>query len=199
MTVDAAESASTDVLVVGLSILTDDVVLPIETVVVVPEIFTSLEGPVIVTSLEVPDTIIVVVRSSKETTVELSGMLTIVVTGSMVTAVVKSGMESTVEISVRVKIVLISDRVTIDSEFELTVKIVVSVPSVVTMDSVPKVNCSVDSGIVTLLVSLSPVPSVHELVIAEMVTSVVEPSITDVLVLSGLIVETVTLSPSSLA
>ena len=67
------------------------------------------------------------------------------------------------------------------------------------MDSAPMVHTSVDCSTVTSVVALSPVPSVHELVVARMVTSVVEPSITDVLVLSGLIVETVTLSPSSLA
>ena len=125
-------------------------------------------------------------------------MLTIVVTGSMVTVVIRSEMESTVEIEVKVKVVSIAVSVTSVEEPWSTVTVVVSVPSVVTMDSVPKVNCSVDSGIVTLPVSLSSVPSVHELVAPEMVTSVVEPSITDVLVLSGLIVDTTT-SPSSLA
>ena len=42
----------------------------------------------------------------------MSGIITVVVTGSMDTAVVKSVMESTVEIEVRVKTVLISDRIT---------------------------------------------------------------------------------------
>ena len=67
------------------------------------------------------------------------------------------------------------------------------------MDSSPMVHTSVDSVMVTSVVALSSVPSVHVLVVAEMVTSVVEPSITDKLTLSGLMVETVTLSPSSLA
>ena len=171
MTVDASPAA--DTLVDALSMLTEDVALSIWTVVLVPLTVTSVEGPVIITSLEVPDTVIVVVRSSKVTSVVLSGMLTVVVEGSMVTAVVKSGMESTVEIEVNVKIVLISDRVTIESVFVVTVKIVDSVPSVVTMDSVPKVACSVDSGMVTLVVSLASVPSVYVLVVPEMVTSVV--------------------------
>ena len=191
--------SATDTLVDALAMLTEDVALSIITVVEVPGISTLVEGPVIVTSLEVPDTVIVVVRSSKETTVELSGMLTIVVTGCMDTAVVKSVMESTVEIEVKVKVVSIAVRITSDEEPDSTVKIVVSVPSVVSMDSAPMVHTSVDSVIVTLVVSLASVPSVHVLVVPGMATSVVEPPITDVLVLSGLIVETVTLSPSSQA
>ena len=126
-------------------------------------------------------------------------MLTVVVTGSMVTAVTNWGIESSVEIEVRVKIVLISGRVISDEEPDSTVTVIVSVPRVVLMVSVPMVHSSLDSATVTLLVSLASVPSVHELVVAGMITSVVEPPITDVLTLSGLIVETVTLSPSCLA
>ena len=140
-----------------------------------------------------------VVISSKLTTVVLSGMLTVVVAGSMDTVVVKSEMDSTVEIEVNVKIVSIAVSVTSVEEPDATSKIVVSAPSVVSMDSAPMVHSPVNSIIVTLLVSLTSVPSVHVLVVPEMLTSVVEPSITDVLVLSGVIVETVTLSTSSLA
>ena len=64
-----AEPASADTLVDVLSILTEAVVLSIWTVVSVPEIVTSFGVPVITTSLEVPDTVIVVVRSSKVTSV----------------------------------------------------------------------------------------------------------------------------------
>ena len=70
MIVDVSSDA--DTLVDALAILTEAVVLSITTVVVVPLTVTSLEGPVMTTSLEVPDTVIVVVRSSKITSVVLS-------------------------------------------------------------------------------------------------------------------------------
>ena len=165
---------------------------------VVPLITTVLVVPVTVASLEEPDIVIVVVRSSKVTSAVLSGIPIVVVTGSKDTAVIKSEITSSVEIEVRVKIVLISGRTTIESVLVSTAKIVHSVPSLVSIDSAPLVHDPLDSVMVILVMSVNSVPSVHELVVPGMATSVVEPPLTDALTLSGIIVETVTMLLSSL-
>ena len=173
--------------------LTTDSVLPILTAELTADIVTSVDGPLTVTSLDVPDIVIVVVTPSNVTTVESSGIDRGVTMSSRDTTVSRAEMDTVVEISGRVKVVDIVGSSTEDSPSE---------SRVISMDEVPNTELIVsDPSVVSNVVDVmetgdaSSVPSVHVLVVPEMGTSVVDPSIVEVSTLSGVRVETVTLSP----
>lgn len=158
---------------------------------------TSVEGPDMVTSLDVPGIVIVVVTPSKTTTVEVSAIETEVTTSSNFTTVDKLEIETVVSIVGRVGVVDIDGRVTTESEPFKTVKTVDVEPKYEENVESPSVVSRVDEAIDVVVVLSAPVPNVHVLVSPMIVTSVVAPSVVDVSTVSGVSVDTVTSSAAS--
>ena len=105
-----------------------------------------------------------------------------------------SSSDRTVETDGRVIAVDISVKVTSTCSFEETVMTVSVAPKVASIAASSMVVVIPESVTVTSVVSDSSVPKVKVLVLPEMVTSVVDAFSTDVVTVSGVIVETVTSS-----